>query len=206
MHDETALHESAAPRRKAMSQRKIVVVSIFIMLFAGLLFAQRPTDAAATVPCPHPITQTLTAPPPSPPTLGSDFSGQLGTAVAGSTWNQTNADHGFGHTFTLPPVGRECCIWTKGTLIVTVKALVAGPKGSSTSANDWVELVQNGAYVQGTGQQPFGGSNGATAGQTTSVTIPVPQSVLSSGFVSFHVQDDSAVLSATLRLEGCCIR
>lgn len=186
-----------------MNQKKtIVVISIFITLFAGLLLAQE-RIAIPTVPCPHPITRTLTAPPPSPPAPNAThFSGTLAPAVAGSTWNQTNADHGFGHSFTLPQPGK-CCVWTKGTLIVKVKALVPGPAGSSTSANDWVQLIQNGAYVQGTGQQPFSG--GATTGQTATVTIAVPQSVLNSGFVNLYGQDDLAFLGAELRLEGCCI-
>lgn len=186
-----------------MNQRKnITIISIFTMLSAGLLFAQERV-AIPTVACPHPITQTLTAGPPSPPAPNAtDFSGTIGTAVAGSTWNQTNYDHGFGHSFKLPQPGK-CCAWTKGTLIVKVKALVAGATGSSSSANDWVQLEQNGAYVQGTGQQPFSG--GATTGLTATVTIVVPQNILSSGVVSFYVQDDTAVLGAELRLEGCCI-
>lgn len=186
-----------------MNQRKaITIVSIFTMLSAGLLFAQKRV-AIPTVACPHPITQTLTAGPPSPPAPNAThFSGTLATAVAGSTWNQTNYDHSFGHSFTLPQPGK-CCVWTKGTLIVKVKALVAGGAGSSTSANDWVQLIQNGAYVQGTGQQPFSG--GATTGQTATVTIAVPQNVLSSGFVNLYGQDDIAFLGAELRLEGCCI-
>jgi len=187
-----------------MSQRKIVVVvSIFIMLFTGSSFAQD-RIAAPVVACPHPITKTLTAPPPSPPSLNpADFSGTLGNAVKGSIWNQTKPDHGFGHSFKLPEAGK-CCVWTKATLIVKVKALVGGGVGSSTSVNDWVQLVKNGASVPGTGQQPFA-PGPVTAGATASVTIAVPQNILSSGVVSFYVQDDSAVLGAELRLEGCCI-
>jgi len=186
-----------------MNQRKsIAIISIFTLLSAGLLFAQERV-AIPNVPCPHPITRTLTAPPPSPPTLNpTDFSGALGTAVQGSTWNQTNPDHGFGHSFKLPEAGK-CCVWTRATLIVKVKALVPGPAGSPSSSNDWVQLVKNGASVPGTGQQPF--IAGATLGQTATVTIAVPQNILNSGVVSFYVQDDSAVTGAELRLEGCCI-
>jgi hypothetical protein len=187
-----------------MNQRKnIAIVSIFTILFAGLLFAQE-RIAAPTVACPHPITRTLTAPPPSPPSLNAaDFSGALGTAAHGSIWNQTKPDHGFGHSFKLPEPGK-CCVWTKATLIVKVRALLPGGAGSPSSANDWVELVKNGASVPGTGQQPFSG--GVTnVGQPATVTIAVPQNILNSGVVSFWVQDDSAVTAAELRLEGCCI-
>jgi len=197
-----------------MNYRKLVVL-ILLTLVAGALFAQEQRQAVPGPPlypvvpavsCPRPISQTLTAGPPTAPTLNpADFSGALGNAVAGSTWNQTNADKGFGHSFTLPSPGKECCIWTRATLIVKVKALQAGPAGTNgVSVNDWVQLVKNGASVAGSGQQPFVG--GATVGQTATVTIAVPQSVLNSGVVSLYVQDDTAVQSVELRLEGCCLR
>jgi hypothetical protein len=196
-----------------MNCRKLAIVLILIPLVTLPLAAQDERRAIQSPPvyvpnvsCPKPITQTVTAPPPSSPTLSAtDFSGTLGNAVAGSTWNQTKADKGFGHSFTVPSPGKECCIWTRATLIVKVKALQAGTAGmTGASVNDWVQLVKNGASVAGTGQQPFSG--GATVGQTATVTINVPQNVLNSGVISFYVQDDTAVQSAELRLEGCCIR
>lgn len=191
---------------------KTTLITILILLLTGAVAGPLMAQEAAVrgipqpqVPCPHPITQTIKAPPPSPPTLDpADFNGALGTAVAGSVWNQTAPDKGFGHTFHFPFPGKECCLMTKGTLIVTVKALVSGPAGSSTTANDWVQLVQNGASVPGSGQQPF--ASGATLGQQAVVTINVPANILATGRVSFYVQDDSAVVSAELRLTGCCLK
>ena len=188
--------------------RSNFVAAIAVLLFAvSPLMAQagRPPASRPPVLCPFPITRTLTAPPPAQPTPNPvDFTGTLATAVAGSVWNQTAANHGFGHSFAIPNLSKECCVWTKATLIVKVKALQKGSAGSATSANDWVQLVHLGASVPGTGQQPFAG--GATVSQTQTVTVNVPQNILNSGIVSFYVQDDTAVLSAELRLEGCCIR
>jgi hypothetical protein len=188
--------------------RSNFVAAIAVLLFAASpLMAQpeRYTEPRPPVLCPFPITRTLTAPPPSLPTPNPiDFTGTLSTAVAGSVWNQTAVNHGFGHSFAIPDLSKECCVWTKAILIVKVKALQAGSAGSATSSNDWLQLIYHGASVPGTGQQPFAG--GATFGQTQLVTVNIPQNILSSGIVSFHVQDDTAVLSAELRLEGCCIR
>lgn len=194
--------------------RRLALILVLIAAAAAALYAQqgrRPGEAeplpyVPNVPCPHPVARTLTAPPPSPPVRSAtDFSGTLGTATANSAWNQTNPNQGFGHTFDIPAAGNECCIWAKATLIVKVKALQAGAAGTNgASVNDWVQLVKNGSWVVGSGQQPFAG--GATVGQTATVTIAVPPSVLSSGVVSFYVQDDTAVQSAELRLEGCCLK
>lgn len=187
-----------------MKSIKYLSVFFLVMLVAGAAVAQTtvvPSRYVAT--CPHPFSHTYNAPPPSPPTLDpSDFTGTLGTAVAGSTWNQTKPDKGFGYSFHIPSP-KNCCLMQSGWLKVTVKALVPGPTGTSTSANDWVQLVHHGQSVAGTGQQPF--ASGATLNQTKTVTINVPASILATGIVSFYVQDDSAVLSAELHVDGCCI-
>ncbi|HEV2719250.1 MAG TPA: hypothetical protein VG323_04460 [Thermoanaerobaculia bacterium] len=191
-----------------MNTSKWLAMFVIFLVIVSTAVAQEERRILATpLPCPHPIALTITAPPPSPPTLDPhDFLGTLGTAVAGSVWNQTQPNKGFGHSFHFPaPLpGKDCCLMTKGTLIVTVKALQGGPKGSSTSANDFVEVVQAGHSVPGLAQQPF--PNGATTGQIATVTIQIPQNILSTGVVSFYVEDDCAVLKAELRLEGCCLK
>src|SRR5882724_673667 len=136
----------------------ITTLTVAFLLTAGSAFAQELRLATVPVACPHPVSVTLSAPPPSPPTPDShDFSGTLAAAVLNSVGNQTAINKSFGHTFHFPAPdpGKECCLMTKGTLTVTVKCLQGGSKGSSTSANDWVELILNGAAVPGQAQQPF---------------------------------------------------
>lgn len=181
-------------------------IVVALIAFAAVAQEERRIAIPTPHPCPHPIGITMTAPPPAPAPDPADFTGTLATAVAGSVWNQTLANKGFGHSFHFVHPGKECCLMTKGMLIVTVKALRAGPKGSSSSANDWVQLVKGGQSVPGSGQQPFGSFANVTVGQTATVTINVPANILASGTVSFYVQDDSAVVKAELRLEGCCLR
>jgi hypothetical protein len=181
---------------------KYLSAFVVVLLIVSSAMAQE-LRTGPPVPCPHPVSLVLHAPPPSPPTRDpGDFSGTLGTATNGSVWNQTQVNKGFGYSFQLPK--KECCIFTQGTLVVTVKALQGGPKGSPTSANDAVEVVHNGASVPGAAVQPF--INGCTTGQTTTVTINVPANILATGIVSLYVEDDTAVISAELRLQGCCIK
>jgi len=194
-----------------MYRSKVFAAFAIALFAAGALVAQTGarTDYQLVVPCPHPVTITRTAPssPPTPPTPDpATFTGVLGTAVAGSVWNQTAADKGFGHTFYFPKPGKECCLMTRATLTVTIKALQTGPPKSASSANDWVQLVSNGASVPGFAQQPFIG--GVTVvGQTATATFTnIPQNLLNTGMLSFYVQDDSAVVSAQLKLEGCCLQ
>lgn len=184
-----------------MNSKQSIVTSFAIaaLLVAGSVLAQVDRIAPGPlVPCPYPISQIIkgnAAPPASDP---ADL--PPNTNVAGSAWNQTAINQHFAHTFRFPT--KDCCAYTKGTLIVTVKALQGGPKGSPTSVNDSVNVYSAGTNVGQ--QQPW--ISGVTTGATTTLTFNIPQNVLNSGHLTLYVQDDTAVVSADLRLEGCCIR
>jgi hypothetical protein len=177
-------------------------------LAAGCAFAQN-LVTCPLVPCLHPVTLTLNAPgtPPTPPTPDPlDFAPTLTAAVAGSQWNQTAINKSFGHTFHFK--NEECCIMTTGTLQVKVKCLQTGNGNSSTSGNDDIELVQSpGVPVAGFSRRVWPQPAGCVAGAVTTVTFNnIPAAVLSTGRVSFFVEDDTAVINATLTLHGCCLR
>lgn len=153
-------------------------------------------------PCPRPVHNVIhgqaQAPAPDPAAFGTLYS-----AVTGSQWNQTATDKGFGTTFRFPAKPKECCLMTKGTLVVTLRALQGGGLNSASSWNDDI-VVFNGAnkfYNQRIWPQ---GSAVAT-GQTITLTIPIPSNVLSTGFFNLYVEDDTAVVSADLTLDGCCV-
>ena len=120
---------------------------------------------------------------------------------AGSVFNQTAIDKSFAYTFFLP----ECCRWTKAYLTVTVKALQAGPRGfKGASPNDVVSIIHLGHSVPGFGWVPF--AKGAIFGQVETHTFALNQNDLAllGNHISFAVEDDTAVMSADLTLEGCC--
>jgi hypothetical protein len=179
------------------------------LLVAGSAVAQN-LVAGPPVPCPHPVSLTLNAPgtPPTPPTPDPlDFAPTLTAAVTGSQWNQTAVNKAFGHTFHFPsPTNGECCLMTTGTLQVRLKCLQGGPGNSSSSGNDDIELIQNHAGVPGFSKRAWPQPAGCATGAVTTVTFSnIPASVLSTGRVSFYVEDDTAVLGAILTLHGCCL-
>ncbi|HXH41879.1 MAG TPA: hypothetical protein VNN08_24865 [Thermoanaerobaculia bacterium] len=197
---------------KTMNLKNSLTASIVLasLLVAGSAVAQN-LVAGPPVPCPHPVSLTLNGPsrPPTPPAPDPlDFAPTLTAAVTGSQWNQTAVNKSFGHTFHFPATTvNECCLMTKGTLQVKVKCLQTGGANSSTSGNDDIELVQHGAPVSGFSKRVWPQPAGCVAGAVTTVTFNnIPVAVLSTGRVSFFVEDDTAVISATLILNGCCLR
>lgn len=183
----------------------------FALVVSQPLFAQEalqrrpvPDVAVKPVPCPHPYARTLTGGSGASTPVLSEFPATYHAAIAGSTWNQTQTDKHFAHTFRFPSPG-ECCIATGATLRVTIKALNSGQPGGSAANNDAVHVFSGGAVVPGLSQQPWL-TSGVSAGTVTTVTFQIPANVLATGMVSFYVQDDTAVQSAQLELTGCCLR
>jgi len=187
--------------------KKTLIITMFFAVSLGAQTAPRegaPMPILGPVLCPHPIGPTVINAdihqPPAPDP--ADF-GTLQPKVTGSVWNQTAIDKAFGHSFHfISPHGTECCIMTSGVLKVTLKALQTGTFNSASSGNDGLNIISNGQSVAGAPPWP----NGATAGQTTTITINVPASALAQGHFGLYVQDDTAVLSAELTLRGCCLR
>jgi hypothetical protein len=195
-------------KRKNLKSFLTASIVFASLLVAGSAVAQN-LVAGPPVPCPHPVSLVLTAPPPTPPTPDPlDFAPTLTAAVTGSQWSQTAINKSFGHTFHFPaPNGNECCLMTEGTLQVKVKCLQGGRSNTSTSGNDDIELVSNHAVVPGFSKRVWPQPAGCATGAVTTVTFTgIPASVLSTGRVSFFVEDDTAVLGATLTLHGCCLR
>ena len=180
--------------------KKVLAVIVFAAAATALSAQEARIDA---VPCPHPIHTVIKADQHPPTPDPADFGPKLAPLVQGSQWNQTAINKAFGTTFHFPHEG-ECCVWTRGTLVITIKALQGGPKGSPTSANDGIDIISGGSSVPSLGQPAWPG--GATTGQTRIVTINIPANILANGKFSLYVEDDTAVLSATLTLEGCCLR
>lgn len=182
-------------------KKLITAVALLTLSTAAPLVAQERAAISPqpVVACPHPISVTLKGPNPPAPDPG-DF-GKLYPAVKGSEWNQTAIDKAFGTTFHLPRRG-ECCVWTSATVTLTIKALQGGAFNSASSGNDGINILSQGTSVAGTPAWP----NGCHTGDTRTVSISVPASALAQGQFSLYVQDDTAVVDATVQLQGCCIR
>jgi hypothetical protein len=183
--------------------KRLITAAVITLSFTAAMTAQEVASRGAdfTVACPHPISTTIKgANPPAPDP--ADF-GSLYHAVQGSHWNQTVADKAFGTTFRLPPTPGSCCVWTSATVVLTIKALQGGAFNTPSSGNDGVNIISHGVGVASVTPWP----NGATTGETKSITITVPASVLASrNEFSLYVQDDTAVLDAVVRFQGCCVK
>jgi hypothetical protein len=134
---------------------------------------------------------------------------QLSTSHHGNFGsNQANAF--FMHTFNWKPE-LKCCQVLKAELILKVKALRPGsnPTTSPDAGNDTVTIVKNGGttiisekiYPSGS---PF--SAGYSISKTVVLNTVAQLSWLNTAQkLSFIVQDDTSVESATLKLTICCL-
>jgi len=179
----------------------LINIALTALLVAGPAWTQQQRQAVqeSITPygpvCPQPIKIVLHGQNPV-----VQYAPDLGSGSVGSVFNQTAPNTHFGYSFFLP----ECCRWTKAYLTVTVKALQPGLPNSPSSANDTLSIVHLGHSVPAFGWVPF--ASGATLGQVQTHTFVLNQNdiALLGNHISFGAQDDSAVMSADLTLEGCC--
>lgn len=157
------------------------------------------------VPCPIPRHVHLTAPLPVVATpVAADFP-IAPVVLLEPNFGGTTLNRHFRHTFTFPsPSEKECCqcVDGKNTLTLRYKALQGGAAGSATSVNDGVAIYSNGIAVSS--QSLYSGS--VTTGQLGTRIIPLKCSWLANNRLSFAVQDDTSVISATLHVDFCCVR
>ena len=162
----------------------------------------------ATLPaglCPKPSQQqaiNLTA---SAPSAATPYLPDFPTSPCSAGWEPnfggTTPDRCFRHTFTWKTPGPECrCL--SGVLTLKYKALIGGPAGSSSSANDSVAIFSGGSVVAGTSQGLYSGT--VTTGQTGTKTIRLTCDMLKTNRISFIGQDDTSFTSATLHVDYCC--
>ncbi|HJX83581.1 MAG TPA: hypothetical protein VJ723_04475 [Candidatus Angelobacter sp.] len=187
-----------------MKIRNVVIAgTLLISLLAvntGLAQDEQRSPLGRQVPCPHPTKLVIKGHNPASVLAGEVPAASL-ASYTGSVFNQTQINKNFGYTFTFPVCPKECCLWTTAYLTVTFKALQGGPANSSTSANDDVTIYVNGVAV--VSQRIWSGA--VTTNQTKTTVFAIPGSALSHGHVTLAVEDDTAVVSAVLTLEGCCL-
>jgi len=186
---------------------KRFAIALILVSIAGALAAQEARIDLPGHPCPHPVRIVIEGekhpPTPDPAAFGST----LFPLVTGSQWNQTAVNKAFGTTFHFPAPGqgKECCLMTEGTLVVTLKALQGGGINSPTSWNDDI-VVFSPLTNKFWNKRAWSQTNAVNTGDTETLTIPIPASALQTGIVNLYVEDDTAVVSAHLELKGCCLR
>jgi hypothetical protein len=157
--------------------------------------------------CPSPINITLNANTPS--VFNADFlPGQLTTSQ--TALNFTGTDRHYVHTFQWKQE-HCCCQITDAVLTVQFKANQGGQSTTSSDAgNDDIALMSLGVvllservFVHPPVNFPF------NAGQTATKILHLSPAALltmnANHRLSFDVEDDTSVTSATLQLTGCCL-
>jgi hypothetical protein len=162
--------------------------------------ASRPTQP---VPCPNPFSVTL---PGSPGGVVHSNTGDF-TNVHPYAWasgfGDANANKYFAYTFNLSRYvsnPKICCALTSATLTLNLKCINDIPE------NDTWGIVRNSASVPGSGGTIGwpSGCNGQTKTVTWTATAADVAHMNSDARLSFAIQDDTTVLSATLNVSGCC--
>lgn len=159
--------------------------------------------------CPRPIALTLTA---SNPTSfdPADFAqGQI-NAPHMTGLGDTSIDKNFLYTFKWRREER-CCQITRARLTVNMKSNQGGQSSTSAdSGNDGIALMHLGSAVAPYNEsvysnvsKPFGVGQAAT--KTWDLTGAALNNINASSQLSFAVQDETRVESATLQLWGCCL-
>ncbi len=161
----------------------LIAVALFAVLAFGASasFGQMANRPVRPVLCPNPVTITLSAQAPTPGFGGKNINTQ------------------FHHTFQWK-MADKCCQYLSGSVTIKYVALQGGPAGSATSANDLAGVTG----LPSVKMFP----NGATTGQTGSITIPLTAAFLATLGTSLTIgsEDDSSITSATLTLSACCLK
>lgn len=156
--------------------------------------------------CPNPIALTLTA---KNPTSFDPADFPAGGAPHMSGLGDPSHDKNFWYTFQWKRAER-CCQITRAMLTVVLKANLPGQSKTSPDAgNDTIAIVYNKASVAPYSENvyshwPFSVGQTVTK-QWVSLNATELSNINASGRLSFAVQDDSQVVSATLQLWGCCL-
>lgn len=194
-----------------------LLVASFTLLVASASAQQQerkalPLDNTAPIvqsECPRPIALTLTATNPTS-FIAADFAPVQLSAPHMTGLGDTAIDKNFLYTFQWKR-DEKCCQITRAVLTVKMKS--NGPGQSQTSAdagNDGIAIMYAGAAVAPYNEgvysnvtKPFG--VGQVAVKTWTLTGAALNNLNASGHLSFAVQDDTSVQSATLQLWGCCL-
>jgi hypothetical protein len=189
------------------NRRNLALVLVAVLFSATMLTSGGVLGQTGAQQCPNPRRINLTQSSGAATPVMADFPKGLCPGGIEPNFGGTKVDRCFIHTFSFPPPSELCCQCVEGkgnTLTLKLRVLLGGPAGSSTAANDQFAIYSNGSFVTGTNQPLYSGS--VTTGQVVTKTIALKCSWLNNNRLSFLTQDDTAVLSATLNLNTCCVK
>ncbi len=189
------------------NRRNLALVLVAALFSATMLTSGGALGQTRALQCPNPRPITLIQSSGAATPVMADFpkgvcNGNIEPNFGGTKW-----DRCFLHTFSFPPPGEFCCQCVEGkgnTLTIVYRALVGGAIGSSTSGNDKFYIYSNGSIVMSLNL--YSGPGPVPTGGVFTKTIPLTCSLLTNNRLSFLIQDDTAVLSAKLHVNRCCVK
>ena len=172
---------------------------------------QPPMDG--NVPCPDPQIINLSASAPSAAFIDSTQFPPPSNPEP--NFGGTTSNRVFQHTFQFKLPENKCCQCTGVTLTLKLKALQDAfdppntpPHSTSNASNDKWYIYKDGKLCGSTDGWVY--DNPVSQGTVITKTIRVPcECVAYSGGVgklTFVIQDDTSVLSATMNARGCCVK
>jgi hypothetical protein len=202
-------------KTETLSRRILLPLLAATILLAGKPLLAQTERQLATEPraagvvalpnsCPAPLDLTLQTS--SLNVFKGDFAaGQLVNSVG---FNYSGPDKHFLYTFQWKPPHR-CCQITKAVLTVNMQANQGGQSAHSSDAgNDAISIMHSGTVVAPYSEAvyshwPF--SAGQQATKVWNLTGAALANINADNRLSFYVEDDTMVKSATLQLIGCCL-
>lgn len=205
----TAIHSSPTrirATRKGSAIRQILAMAAFI---GSVLTTHSASFAQAVQPCPAPLNLTLTAPS-MPYFFPADFSTLSSNTIAQRAGlNDHSHNKNFLCTFRWDK--KQCCQVTKAVLTVKMWSNQNGTSHTTPDAgNDRIGLYYNGAGIAGPPSDwvypappPFPINTPST--KVWTITGAAFTQMCANDRLSFLVEDDTRVESATLIITGCCV-
>lgn len=187
-----------------MKNSILATVLFGAILTASSTMAQVP-PAPGAMPCPNPTTQTISLT--TPVVVNAEFSAAA-LAAPRAGINDPISNKVFLHTFRWDPPA--CCQITSATLTVVLRANQQGvsPPTSPDAGNDTIGVSSGGVGLPGMGGRIY--TSPVTTNQQVTKTFVMDATGLAAmnanNRLSFSLQDDTRVVSATLRIERCCVR
>ncbi len=191
--------------RSTSGLRKMLVLLAFV---CSSLTISSVGQAQTASPCPSPSSFTLTAP--SMPTIyPGDFT-QLTAAQISNRAGLNDHSHNKFFLCTFKWDKRKCCEITKAVLTVKMYSNQNGTGHTSSDAgNDRIGLVHNGVGIglpASTWVYPATSFPINTPSTISwNITGPALTQLKADGRLSFAVEDDTRVESATLVINECCV-
>lgn len=186
---------------KRISASSILLVALFC---ATPTIAQIRPAPPRPIPCPKPMNDNIQLTTPAPDQR--DFAAATWAAPRAGL-NSTLNNHQFLHTFRWD--SRSCCQVLSATLTVRMKAIdPASSRTASDAGNDVLGISRLGVGVAVSGAGyiwPLPSAVGATIVKTITFNAAQLADLNIDNRVSMYVEDDTAVVGATLTLQRCCL-